>query len=97
MHEMRIRPGRPYPLGSTWNGKGVNFALYSKNATKVELCLFDTAEQPTPHDEPKQATDQGVEGPKIGVQYPYKLRPVSMTVFTAPAAERKEEGRPLVG
>jgi glycogen operon protein len=59
--------------------------------------LFDTAEQPTKSGESRTATDQGVEGPKIGVQYPYKLRPVSMAVFTAPAAERKEEGRPLVG
>ncbi len=33
-------PGRPYPLGATWDGRGVNFALYSENATKVELCLF---------------------------------------------------------
>jgi isoamylase len=33
--------GRPYPLGATWDGNGVNFALYSENATGVELCLFD--------------------------------------------------------
>src|SRR5436190_2017411 len=39
---MRIWPGRPYPLGATWDGRGVNFALYSENATKVELCLFDS-------------------------------------------------------
>ena len=38
---MRFWPGRPYPLGATWDGRGVNFALYSENATKVELCLFD--------------------------------------------------------
>ncbi len=38
----RVWPGRPYPLGATWNGSGVNFALYSENATKVELCLFDS-------------------------------------------------------
>ena len=38
---MRLWPGRPYPLGATWDGRGVNFALYSENATKVELCLFD--------------------------------------------------------
>ena len=36
-----IWPGRPYPLGATWNGEGVNFALYSEHAEKVELCLFD--------------------------------------------------------
>jgi isoamylase len=36
----RIWPGKPYPLGSTWDGSGVNVALYSENATKVELCLY---------------------------------------------------------
>jgi isoamylase len=35
------REGRPHPLGATWDGLGVNFALFSSNATKVELCLFD--------------------------------------------------------
>jgi len=38
---MAIYPGNPYPLGSFWDGKGVNFALYSHNASGVELCLFD--------------------------------------------------------
>ncbi len=33
--------GRPYPQGATWDGQGVNFALFSENAEKVELCLFD--------------------------------------------------------
>ncbi len=37
----RIREGRPFPLGATWDGIGVNFALFSAHATKVELCLFD--------------------------------------------------------
>ena len=37
----RIVEGQPFPLGATWNGRGVNFALFSANATKVELCLFD--------------------------------------------------------
>jgi len=37
----RVREGRPYPLGASWDGLGVNFALYSRHATKVELCLFD--------------------------------------------------------
>ena len=34
-------PGGPYPLGATWDGEGVNFALFSEHADKVELCLFD--------------------------------------------------------
>ena len=38
---MRIWPGRPYPMGATWDGAGVNFALYSRHATAVKLCLFD--------------------------------------------------------
>ncbi len=37
----KIFPGQPYPLGTTWDGSGVNFALYSENAANVELCLFD--------------------------------------------------------
>ena len=36
-----VWPGKPYPLGATWDGKGVNFALFSEHAEKVELCLFD--------------------------------------------------------
>ncbi len=39
---MRVWPGRPYPLGGMWDGEGVNFALFSENATGVELCLFDS-------------------------------------------------------
>jgi len=35
-----ILPGKPYPLGAEWDGHGVNFALYSENATHVSLCLF---------------------------------------------------------
>ncbi|OYW70252.1 MAG: glycogen debranching enzyme, partial [Verrucomicrobia bacterium 12-59-8] len=41
MNSFRVRQGHPYPLGSTWDGTGTNFALFSENATKVELCLFD--------------------------------------------------------
>lgn len=40
-HNMAVWPGNPYPLGATWNGEGVNFALFSECAEKVELCLFD--------------------------------------------------------
>jgi isoamylase len=40
---MRVWPGSPHPLGATWDGEGVNFALFSENATGVQLCLFDDA------------------------------------------------------
>ena len=41
MQSVKIRSGRAYPLGATYDGKGVNFALFSANAEKVELCLYD--------------------------------------------------------
>ncbi len=41
---MRVFPGSPYPLGATWDGLGVNFALFSEHATAVELCLFDSVD-----------------------------------------------------
>ena len=47
---MRVWPGKPYPLGATWDGAGVNVALFSEHATRVELCLFDSPES-------KQATE----------------------------------------
>jgi isoamylase len=36
-----VWPGKPYPLGATWDGEGVNFAIFSEHAQKIELCLFD--------------------------------------------------------
>ncbi len=41
---MRAWPGSPFPLGATWDGSGVNFALFSEHASGVELCLFDGAD-----------------------------------------------------
>src|SRR6185503_8259948 len=43
MRGMAVKEGLPSPRGATWDGKGVNFALFSANATKVEVCLFDSA------------------------------------------------------
>ena len=42
--EIKLYPGKPYPLGATWDGKGVNFALAADNASGVELCLFKNKE-----------------------------------------------------
>jgi isoamylase len=41
MEGIKVYPGTPYPIGATWDGEGVNFALHSDNATAVELCFFD--------------------------------------------------------
>lgn len=45
---MQVWPGRPSPLGATWDGRGVNFAVFSENATKVQVCLFDSADSDAP-------------------------------------------------
>ena len=50
---MRIWPGRPYPLGATYDGSGTNFALFSGVAERVELCLFDEAGNETRVDLPE--------------------------------------------
>ena len=44
---IKVWPGTPYPLGATWTGHGVNFALFSENASGVDVCLFDDADSPS--------------------------------------------------
>src|SRR5688572_3352724 len=73
---MRVLPGRPFPLGATWDGRGVNFALYSENATAVELCLLDKGRQETriPIRERTGFTWHGyVASIKPGQAYGYRL------------------------
>ncbi len=41
--KVKVYPGDPYPLGATWDGHGVNFAICSECADGIELCLFDEA------------------------------------------------------
>src|SRR5690242_10317243 len=41
-----VWPGKPWPLGATWDGFGVNFSLYTEHATGVELCLFEEPNKP---------------------------------------------------
>ncbi len=54
-----VWPGNPYPLGATWDGRGVNFALFSEHAEKVELCLFDqTGRRETQRISLAEQTDQ---------------------------------------
>ncbi len=54
-----VWPGRPYPLGATWDGLGVNFSIFSEQASKVELCLFDSKGQRQTHRVPlRWQTDQ---------------------------------------
>ncbi len=64
-----IEEGLPYPLGAHWDGEGTNFALFSANATKVEVCLFDgNGEREVARIELPEYTDQIFHGylPDIG-------------------------------
>lgn len=76
---MRVWPGKPYPLGATWDGMGVNFALFSEHATKVELCFFDSKEstQETNRVVLEEQTDQVWHGylpfVKPGQLYGYRV------------------------
>src|SRR5919109_4498380 len=55
---MKVWPGNPHPLGANWDGSGVNFALFSENATGVELCLFDAKNRDTTRIAVKEQTNQ---------------------------------------
>ncbi|HEX2725572.1 MAG TPA: glycogen debranching protein GlgX [Beijerinckiaceae bacterium] len=74
----RIDDGRPVPLGATYDGKGVNFALFSAHATSVELCLFDPqGRRETDRIRLPRRTDQVwhvyMEGMRPGQLYGYRV------------------------
>ncbi|PWK34904.1 glycogen debranching protein GlgX [Cupriavidus plantarum] len=78
MRDHRISEGHPFPLGATWDGSGVNFALFSANATRVELCLFDPeGKTETERIELPEFTDEvwhvRVDGLGPGTVYGYRV------------------------
>ncbi|MHB0775739.1 glycogen debranching protein GlgX [Halomonas sp. WWR20] len=78
LQRSRVREGLPFPLGATWDGLGVNFALFSANATKVELCLFDAdGEQELERIELPEYTDEVWHGylpdARPGLLYGYRV------------------------
>ena len=40
-----VLPGKPYPRGATWDGNGLNISVFSENAERIELLLYDSAEE----------------------------------------------------
>jgi glycogen operon protein len=78
-HKIRVWPGRPFPLGASWDGTGVNFSIFSENATKVKLCLFDTPESTNEHAriQVTETTDQiwhcYLQDAKPGQVYGYRI------------------------
>ena len=76
MMNVKLSPGKTHPLGATWDGKGTNFALFSENATGVELCLFDKKERETrlPLVEVENYVWHGyVKGVKRGQKYGFRV------------------------
>ena len=77
MAESKIRPGNPEKLGATYDGKGVNFAIFSENATKIELCMFDDKDNETRIELPERS-EEGIwsgylPGAKPGMRYGYRV------------------------
>lgn len=75
---IRIREGLPHPRGATWDGRGVNFSLFSAHASKVELCLFDSrGEAELRRIELPEFTDEiwhgYIEGVGPGAVYGYRV------------------------
>lgn len=77
--EHTIYPGKPYPLGATWDGEGVNFSIYAEHATEVHLCLFD-GDDPRAHESVitlTERTHQVWHGYVLGVEpgqcYGYRI------------------------
>ena len=85
---MRIWPGQPYPLGATWDGEGVNFALFSESASGVDLCLFDDPNDAVEsHRIPlKEYTDQ------VWHCYLPDVRPGQLYGYRVHGAYRPEDG-----
>ncbi len=85
---MRVWPGHPYPLGADWDGEGVNFAIFSENASGVELCLF-------------RGPDDAVESTRIALRerndqiwhcYLPDVRPGQLYGYRVHGPYRPEEG-----
>lgn len=78
MAEVKVSDGYPFPLGATFDGKGVNFALFSAHAEKVELCLFDDTGTIEKKRYPIEVNDHNIwhiylKGINVGQVYGYRV------------------------
>ena len=101
-----VWPGRPYPLGATWDGEGVNFALFSEHADKVELCIFDVhgrreVQRLTLREHTDQVWHCYLPEARPGLLYGYRVhgsyqpggRPALQPAQTPPRSLRQERDR----
>ena len=82
-----VWPGKPYPLGATWDGEGVNFALFAEHADKVELCLFDDSGR-----QEQQRIELGEKTDQIWHAYLPEVRPGQLYGYRVHGPYRPEEG-----
>ena len=85
---VQIHPGKPYPRGATWDGIGVNFALYSTHAEKVELLLFDDATDA----EPSAVLELPERTGPMWHGYVFNLRPGQLYGYRVHGPYEPEEG-----
>ena len=90
-NSLRVWPGAPYPLGATWDGVGVNFALFSEHATRVELCLFDSRDARS-----RVADDPAARADRHGLARLPARRPAGPALrLSRPRPVRAARGPPL--
>jgi isoamylase len=83
-----LQPGSPYPLGATWDGQGVNFSIFAEHATRVDLCLFDSAEA----DQPSMRVTMPEQSQDIWHVYIPGLTPGQLYGYRVYGPYRPEEG-----
>ena len=72
---MKVPPGRPFPLGASWDGSGTNFSIFSEHAERVELCLFDEKGNETRVEMPgRRALNHHCYAPSVGPGQRYGFR-----------------------
>jgi isoamylase len=86
---MRVWRGNPYPLGATWDGRGVNFAVFSETAEKIDVCLFDS---PDVVQESRRVTLPAVTGHVWHGYFP-DLRPGQLYGLRADGPYAPEQGQ----
>jgi isoamylase len=92
---MEVWPGRPFPLGATWDGSGTNFALFSENAERVELCLYDDSDRETRvelHDVTAHVWHCYLPGVGPGQRYGYRVH----GPYEPPAGQRFNHHKLLI-
>jgi isoamylase len=85
---VRVWPGKPYPLGAVWDGYGTNFAIFSENATSIDLCLFEHPEDA----EPSEQISFRERTNMIWHAYLRDVRPGQLYGYQVHGAYRPEEG-----